>query len=257
MATQVPGRSACQAALRVSNEAAPGLCSRVRACRGGWFGHRLLAAEVPWCRDGAHGERRGRERMASRHDAMYEDRMLRGQWPQATAKYLRWRRFSRPSPPVAAAPGRARGTRVVDALRRAEAGPDRPAQDGGGVAAIPVRVLWGRPERPCGFPGPRRRIPAACAAFGDTKVLAQSSAPLLMMRRAVGMTTYALGRRISEAGRLVTTTVCRCGSAKSGSFSFFQSCKAAEILVRPWAHRLRCVSTELSFHFLGPPPATA
>lgn len=168
MATQVPGRSACQAALRVSNEAAPGLCSRVRACRGGWFGHRLLAAEVPWCRDGAHRERRRRERMASRHDAMYEDRMLRGQWPQATAKYLRWRRFSRPSPPVAAAPGRARGTCVVDALRRAEAGPDRPAQDGGGVAAIPVRVLWGRPERPCGFPGPRRRIPAACAAFGDT-----------------------------------------------------------------------------------------
>lgn len=98
---------------------------------------------------------------------------------------------------------------------------------------------------------PRPALPSG------TQVQAQSSAPLLMMRRAVGMTTYALGRRISEAGRLVTTTVCRCGSAKSGSFSFFQSCKAAEILVHPWAHRLRCVSTELSFHFLGPPPATA
>lgn len=143
--------------------------------------------------------------MGQLRDKMYEDLKLRGYRPKTMVEYLRWGRlyaaYHRRSPgQLGEAEVRAFLMHLLEEKKV------RPATHKMAVASLRFLygVTLGRPEVAVRIPWPK--VPHTLPEIlSGTEVLALLSALPSMKHRAVVMTTYAAGLRISEACRLRTS----------------------------------------------------
>lgn len=143
--------------------------------------------------------------MGQLRDKMYEDLKLRGYRKKTTVEYLRWGRlfaaYHHRSPQEMGEPEvRAYLMHLLEQKRA------RPASHKMAVASLRFLygVTLGRPEVAVRIPWPK--VPHTLPEIlSGTEVLALFSALPSIKHRAVVMTTYAAGLRISEVCRLRTT----------------------------------------------------